>query len=62
MNKVYRWFGGKATFFAMMVFWAAIILAMRGKLTAEVVALMTIVQALVTYRSIRQDNVSQDKQ
>ena len=39
----------------MMVFWATVVLAMKGKLVGEVVALMTIVQALVTYRSIKQD-------
>ena len=62
MTRVYNWFGGKATFFAMMVFWATVFLAMKGKLTPEVTALMAIVQGLVVYRSVKQDHVSQDKQ
>ena len=55
MMKVYDWFGGKSTYFANKIFWAAVVLALLGKLTTEVVGLMAIVQALVTYRSVKQD-------
>ena len=57
MNRFYKFMGGRSTCFAMMIFWATVFLAMKGKLIGEVVALMTIVQALVTYRSIKQDNI-----
>ena len=56
MIKIYNFFGGRATYFAIKIFWAAVLLAAFGKLTTEVVAMMGIVQALVVYRSIKQDN------
>ncbi len=61
MTRIYNWFGGKSAYFANKIFWAAVVLAAFGKLTAEVVGLMTIVQALVTYRSIKQDEAPADK-
>jgi len=35
MGKVYAWFGGRRYFFSEQVFWVAVILLYKGKITSD---------------------------
>jgi hypothetical protein len=52
---IFNFFNGRATFFALVFTTTGIILAFRGKLTADFVALVTAIQGLVFSHSLKED-------
>lgn len=55
MNWVYKQFGGRHTFFAFFFSVTGFALAYLGKLTAEYVALVGSIQALIAFHSAKED-------
>lgn len=55
MRKLYDWFGGRCTFFAFLFTGAGIGLAFTGHLTADYVALVGAIQALIVAHSAKED-------
>ena len=55
MNCVYNWFGGKSTFFALLILTLVTVLQWRGSLTTQYIYALGIIQGLVAARAISQD-------
>lgn len=55
MVKLMDWFGGRFTFFGLLIVVSGTALAMLGKLTGEVITFYGIVQTLVLGRTISGD-------
>lgn len=55
MTKVYNWFGGRCTFFALLFITCGICLAFKAKLTADYVALASATQLLLVAHSAKED-------
>jgi hypothetical protein len=56
MGKVFWFFSGRHTFFAIAILTLGTILAFMGKLTSQYVALMSVVQGLVLAHSWKEDS------
>ena len=56
MNRIYWFFGGRSTFFALWFFVVGCVLAFHDKLSANYVALAGAIQALIAVRSVAQDH------
>lgn len=55
MNKVYNWFGGRSSAFALWFFVAGTILAFIDKLSVNYIAMAGALQTIITTRSIADD-------
>lgn len=55
MNRIYLWFGGRSTFFALGFFVIGSVLAFYDKLSATYVSLAGAIQALIAVKSVAQD-------
>ena len=55
MTRLYGWFGGRCSFFALLFALSGIVLAFGGKLTVVFVSLVGAIQALVLAHSAGQD-------
>lgn len=55
MRKVFDFFCGRCTFFALMFTGAGVVLAFAGKLTGDYVALVGAIQALLVAHSAKED-------
>lgn len=56
MTRIYSWFGGRSTFFAFFFFAFGVLLAFRGKLDMNYIALAGAIQTLITVRAIAEGN------
>lgn len=59
MNLIYRFLGGRSTFFALVFTTSGVVLAFQGKLTGVFVALVGAIQALVFAHSAKEDHYCQ---
>jgi hypothetical protein len=55
MRRVFDFFCGRCTFFALLFAFAGVGLAFAGKLTADYVALVGAIQALLVAHSAKED-------
>lgn len=55
MSKIFRFFCGRSTFFAIALLTVGCILAFKGKLTSQFVAMGGMLQGWVVAHSIAQD-------
>lgn len=62
MIRIYNWFCGRSTFFALFFAITGFVLALRGKLTADYVALIGAMQALIVAHSYKEDVAARGKQ
>mgnify|MGYP001572199385 FL=1 len=53
--KISGWFGGTTRFYAFVFTACGIVLAFLGKLSAQYIALVTAIQALIVAHSVGQD-------
>ena len=55
MTRIYGWFGGRCSFFALLFSLSGIALAFGSKLTVTFVSLVGAIQALIVTHSIKED-------
>ena len=55
MMRIYGWFAGRCSFFALLFSLSGITLAFGGKLTVTFVSLVGAIQALIVAHSVKED-------
>jgi hypothetical protein len=58
MNKIFKFFGGRSTFFAFMFALAGIVLAFKGHLDGNYIALATVIHGWIVVRAVAEDKLN----